>query len=494
MKHILAIDQSTSATKGILFDAVGRVVDRFGLSHRQIQAKPGWVEHDAGEIWNNVLGVVRHLAKGNQSAFSCLAALSIANQRETVVVFDRATGHPLHHALVWQDRRGAPFCQKLNRKGLGPVITRKTGLNLDTYFSGSKLHWLVRNHPDLARRLRNGSAVAGTMDAYLIHRLTGGRIFATDHTNASRTLLYNIHRLEWDKDLCRMFQVPVSALPETRESSACFGETDFCGLLPAKIPICGVMGDSQAALFAQQCFKPGQAKVTFGTGTSLLVNMGSKVQPAFPGGVTALAWVLKGQPTYATEGLISYSAATVEWLIQQMGLFQNSSELEPLARSLDDNGGVYLVPAFAGLRTPRWDPDARAAIVGLSAFAGRAHVARAALESIAYQIRDVLDAMKTGSGVRLKQICADGGPTQNDWLMQFTADITGVKLFLADKPEASAWGAAMQGLLGLGIHRNLKDLAELNSKSRQFKRHLPASLAKHRYLGWQKAVQRVLSN
>jgi glycerol kinase len=406
---ILALDQSTSATKAILFDATGRVLDKASRNHRQIYPQPGWVEHDAEEIWRNVLAVIRDIVRRNRSKLSKLAALSITNQRETVLVFDRKTGKPLHNALVWQDRRGDPVCARLMKLGHGPVVLRKTGLKIDTYFSASKLKWLIANKPALAAKLRLGTAVIGTIDTYLVHRLTSGNVFATDVTNASRTLLYDITQLRWDPRLCKLFDVPIRALPEVRESAARFGETNAGGILPKQIPIIGVMGDSQASLFAQRCYRPGMAKATFGTGTSVLLNIGNRFRVSEKSGVTALAWVWRGRPTYAFEGLINFSAATIEWLRNQLRLIQSAAEVEALATSVKDNGGVYLVPAFAGLSAPYWSPEARAAVVGMTAFTKKEHIVRAALEAIAYQVRDVLDGMRADAKVRLQSLHADGG-------------------------------------------------------------------------------------
>jgi glycerol kinase len=323
------------------------------------------------------------------------------------------------------------------------------------------LKWLIAEKPMLAAKLKNGTAVIGTIDSYLIHRLIGGRVFATDFTNASRTLLFDIGQLRWDESLCKLFNVPMKALPEVRESSARFGETDVAGILPKAIPIVGVMGDSQAALFAQNCFAAGTAKATFGTGTSILLNIGGKFKLSETGAVTALAWVLDGQPVYALEGIISFSAATIAWLKDQVGLIQSAAEVEKLAAGVADNGGVYLVPAFAGLSAPYWSPDTRAAIIGMTAHTGKAQIVRAAEESIAYQIRDALDMMRAAAKIKLKNLHADGGPTRDSFLMQFTADITRVNLQIADVAESSAWGAAMNGLLGLGIYRSLNELTKL---------------------------------
>ena len=492
MSFILAIDQSTSATKAVLFDARGKVLDKASRAHRQIYPQPGWVEHDAEEIWKNVLAVVREIAKRNPKKISKLVGLSIANQRETVVVFDRLTGKPLHNAIVWQCRRGAVICRKLHAQGHENFVRQKTGLKIDTYFSASKLKWLVAEKPALAAKLRDGSAVVGTIDTYLIHRLTGGKVFATDFTNASRTMLFDIGKLRWDEKLCRLFDVPLRALPEARECSAHFGETDVAGILPKPIPIVGVMGDSQASLFAQHCYRTGEAKATFGTGTSVLLNIGGKFQSSKSGAVTALAWVVKGKPTYALEGIINFSAATIEWVKNQLGLIQDASEVENMATSIADNGGVYLVPAFAGLSAPYWAPDARAAIVGMSGFTKREHIVRAAQEAIAYQIRDVLDMMSADAKVGLKTLQCDGGPTKNNFLMQFTADLTRTELKVSDVAESSALGAAMQGMLGLGIYKSLNELAKLPRKQKVFHPHMKTAEAKKLHDGWQRAVKRVL--
>lgn len=490
MKLILALDQSTSATKAVLFDTRGKALDKASRHHRQIYPRPGWVEHDTAEIWRNVLAVVREVVARNPTRISDIAGLSITNQRETVVVFDRATGKPLHHALVWLDRRSNTICQKLCRHR--ETVRRKTGLKLDPYFSAPKLKWLTAEKPAIARKLKNGKAVVGTMDTWLIHRLTGGEAFATDFTNASRTLLFNIDRLCWDLQLCKIFDVPMRALPEVRESTAHFGGTTVNGILPKEIPIVGVMGDSQASLFAQRCYRPGMAKATFGTGTSVLLNIGGKFKPSKRGAVTALAWVWQGKPIYAFEGIINFSAATIEWLRNQLELVKNAGEVEKLALRVPDNGGVYLVPAFAGLGAPYWEPDARAAVVGMTAHSNKAHVVRAALEAIAYQIRDVLDMMRADAKVNLQGLHADGGPTQNKFLMQFTADVTRTEIKVAHVAESSAWGVAMAGLLGLGICNSLSHLEKLPFLQTRFHPRIKAAEAEQLLAGWHSAVKRVL--
>jgi glycerol kinase len=514
MPCILALDQSTSATKALLFDTAGHCLDRESREHRQYYPQPGWVEHDAGEIWQNTLAVLRTLVarhcacsggpcppSGTQGVplpvgtadATEIAGLSLTNQRETIVVFDRATGRPLYPAIVWQDRRGNPLCAAQAAAGREPAIHARTGLKLDAYFSGSKLQWLVGYHPELRRQLAAGEALIGTIDAYLIYRLTGGAVFATDTTNASRTLLYDIGRLRWDEELCRWWDVPPAALPEVRESSARFGETTLDGALPRPLPICGVMGDSQASLFAQRCFQPGSAKVTFGTGSSVLLNIGSKLRLSERGVVTALAWVHRGVPTYAFEGIIISSAATLSWLRDQLGLVADLRELDRLALEISDNDGVYLVPAFSGLGLPHWQPAARAAIVGLSAHSDRRQVARAGLESIAYQVREALDAMRAEAGVPLRGLHGDGGTTINRFLMQFTADLTGVELRIATMADCSALGAALAGMLGLGVYRSLEEIAALPADATIFRPTMPPDRAQFLYAGWQRAVRQVLS-
>jgi glycerol kinase len=492
MPLLLAIDQSTSATKAVLFDAKGTVLDKASRDHRQIYPQPGWVEHDAEEIWRNVLAVIREVTARNRKKLSRLACLSITNQRETVLVFDRKTGRPLHNAIVWQCRRGDAICQKLIKRGHDKLVRRKTGLKIDTYFSASKLKWLIAEKPAIAAKLKSGHAVIGTIDAYLVHRLTGGNVFATDFTNASRTLLFDIGKLRWDPPLCKLFHVPMGALPEVRESAAQFGETDAGGILPKCVPIIGVMGDSQASLFAQRCYQPGMAKATFGTGTSVLLNIGKTPRISRKGAVTALVWVWRGQPTYAFEGIINFSAATIEWLRNQLGLIQSSTEVGALAMSVADNGGVYLVPAFAGLSAHYWSPDARAAIMGMTAHTRKAHIVRAALESIAYQMRDVLEMMRADSNIQLRKLHADGGPTRNKFLMQFTADMTRTELKVSEVAESSAWGAAMSGLLGLGICKSLEELTKLPHEATSFRPKMDGASARRLYDGWLAAVKRIL--
>jgi glycerol kinase len=459
--------------------------------HGQIYPQAGWVECDAEAIWQNVLGVVGELAARNSASVATAAALAITNQRETVVVFDRETGKPLHNAIGWQCRRGGPNCQKLREAGHEELVRRKTGLKLDTYFSGSKLQWLICEEPQIRRRLENGEALIGTIDTYLIYRLTKTAVFATDPTNASRTLLYDVSRLRWDEELCGLFDVPTRALAEVRESFSEFGTTNANGVLPNELCICGVMGDSQASLFAQGCYEPGTAKATFGSGTSVLLNTGDRFERSDRGGVSALAWVWKGRPTFALEGIINYSSATIAWLKDQLGLIDDPARTAAMAEAVEDNGGVYFVPAFGGLSAPYWSPNARAAIVGMTAHATKEHIVRAALEAIAYQIRDALDSMSL-NGATPRLLYVDGRPTSNEFLMQFTADIIRAELVVADVPESSARGAALAAMLGQGIVGSLADLASMSREVRRFQPKMDCDRVEQLYTGWKTAVNRVL--
>ena len=492
MALFLALDQSTSATKALLFDADGHALDREAREHRQHYPQPGWVEHAADEIWQNTLTVLTTLLDRHAARREEIASLSITNQRETVVVFDRATGAPLHRAVVWQCRRGDEFCAAHRAAGREPLIHGRTGLKLDAYFSASKLQWLVQHRPELRAKINDGTALIGTIDTYLIYRLTQGRVFATDHTNASRTLLFDITRLCWDEELCGWWEVPRLALPEVRESTAAFGETKLEGKLTQPLPIRGVMGDSQASLFAQRCFTPGAAKVTFGTGSSLLLNIGTQPRFSQHGVLTALALVHAGKPTYAFEGIVISSAATLTWLRDQLGLAPDIEALERMARDVTDNGGVYLVPAFTGLGFPHWRPDARAIITGLSSHSNRHHLARAAFESIAYQIRDALDAMRLEAGLLIGPLHADGGPTVSRFLMQFTADIVGAELRVATMADCSPLGAVFAAQLGAGLRTNFTAFNDLDLRDTEYAPAMVGDCSAKLYHGWQCALQQTI--
>lgn len=490
MRAMLAIDQSTSATKAVLLDVNGRVLDRVSREHRQHYPQAGWVEHDAEEIWRNLLAICRLVLQRKPGAECELTHISIANQRETIVIFERRTGRPMYPAIVWQCRRGMQLCARQAELGRAEDIRERTGLVVDTYFSASKLQWLIREHADLAAQLRRNDALIGTMDTYLIYRLTDGAVFATDHTNASRTLLYDIQALRWDEELCAWWEVPRDSLAQVRPSDETFGETTLGGALTRPVPIRGVMGDSQAALFAHRCLESGSAKVTFGTGSSVLLNVGRNRPRGVKGSMASLAWVLDGEPTYALEGIITCSAGTLNWLRDQLGVIDEVAQCETVARSVSGDQGVYVVPAFAGLAAPYWQAEARAAIVGLTAHSDRRHVVRAGLESMAYQVRDVLEMMREESGVELREIHAGGGPAANTFLMQFVADIVGVSLRVATLADQSAVGAALVGARGSSL------IAEDSSAMPDelvYIRTMAPTLAEKQYAGWRRAVGQVLA-
>jgi glycerol kinase len=488
----LALDQSTSASKALLFDRNGKLLDRESKNHQQHYPQPGWVEHDAEEIWQNCLEVLRVLLERHPEKWDAIESLSISNQRETTLVWNRETGLPRHRAIVWQCRRSTALCEAHFAAGSDKLIQEKTGLRLDAYFSGSKLQWMAEHHEGLAESMASGETVAGTIDAYLVHRLTKGAVLATDHTNASRTLLFDIGKLQWDEELCALFQVPSKALPEVREPTASFGTTDLDGFFPRPLPIQGIMGDSQASLFAQRCYEPGAAKVTFGTGSSILLNIGAEMRFSERGVVTTLAWVHDGVPTYAFEGIIISSASTLEWLKNQLGIITDPKECETLARELEDNQGVYLVPAFTGLGLPHWKPNARAAIVGLSSQSDRRHIVRAALESIAYQIQDALEAMRADAGVELRRLHGDGGPTANRFLMQFVADLAAVELHVNTMSECSPLGAVLAGMLGRGLYASMAEIAAAPRQDKIYAPEASPEAVSKAFDGWQEAVKQVL--
>ena len=488
----LVIDQSTSSTKAMLFTPDGRLMDQEWLLHRQIYPSAGWVEHDAEEIFKNTLNTASSLLQRHLEQWNNIVALSITNQRETFVIFDRETGRPIHNAIVWQCRRGDDICKQLVSAGNEEIVHNLTGLKIDTYFPASKLRWLLDARADLRIKIKDGSALFGTIDTYLIYRLTSGKVYATDHTNASRTLFYDIEKLGWSQDLCKVFGLDLGVLPDVRESTAWYGDTDLNGSLDRRIPICGVMGDSQAALFAQRCFKPGGAKVTFGTGSSILLNIGHEKRLSAQGTVTALGWVLQGQPTYAFEGIINFTGATISWMRDQLQLIENPNETETLARSVSGSDGVYFIPAFVGLSAPYWRADVRAAILGMSPSTTRAHIVRAALESIGYIVTDVLKAMGEDAGIKLSTVHADGGAVRNAFLMQFVADLNQLKVRAAQTPELSALGAVFNGCLGMQVHNSLEDLEKLPFGFVKYTASMEAGRAEELFAGWRSAVQQVL--
>lgn len=461
---IIAIDQSTSATKIMLFNENCEMMRRVNTNHQQYYPQVGWVEHDAEEIYRNVLEGISELLK-NEDSDSITYSLAITNQRETVVVWNKYTGRPVYNAVVWQCMRGADFCNELKQQGYSEMVQAKSGLLIDPYFSASGVKWILDNVKGARCAADNGDLLMGTIDSWLIWKLTGGKRHVTDYTNASRTLLMNIHNLQWDDDLLDLFTIPRSMMAEILPCDAIFGDTTIAGLLKKPILITGVLGDSHGALTGQMCFEAGLGKTTYGTGSSVMVNIGEKIVPAPEGLVTSVGFAALGKVFYAFEGNIHCTGATIKWLEQKLRLISSPDEIEEQATSVEDNGGVYFVPAFVGLGAPWWNSDVKAAISGITLGTERAHLLRAALESIAYQVNDLVKTMTFQAGIDLKEIRVDGGPTKNKFLMQFQADCLRVPIDCSDIEEASALGAVVMNGIARGVWSSFEQVATLR-KSR----------------------------
>ena len=489
MRCVLALDQGTTSSRAIVFDENARVRAVAQKEFRQIYPQPGWVEHDPAEIWATQSGVMYEALAKAQVAARDVAAIGIANQRETTVVWDRSSGRPIANAIVWQDRRTADICDRLRAQGAAELISRKTGLVLDAYFSGTKVQWLLDHVPGARERAKRGELAFGTIDTWLVWHLTGGRVHATDPSNASRTLLFDIHRGEWDEELCTLLDVPRALLPQVVPSSGVLGATM---LESEEVPIAGIAGDQQAALFGQACLTPGLAKNTYGTGCFLLLNTGTRAVASHNNLLTTVAWRRgAGQALeYALEGSVFIGGAVVQWLRDGLGLVRSASEIEGLAASVDDNGGVYLVPAFAGLGAPHWDAYARGAIFGLTRGVTAAHLARAALESIAYQSADVLDAMQKDAGITLAELRVDGGATANNLLMQFQADVLGVPVVRPMVLETTALGAAYLAGLATGVWKSADAIGANWQVDRRFEPKMARERVTHLRERWTKAVER----
>jgi glycerol kinase len=494
---ILSLDQGTTSSRAIVFDRSGRIVGAAQEEFPQIYPRPGWVEHDPEAIWRSQIATAQQALERASIRPAQVAALGITNQRETVVVWDRDTGEPLHNAIVWQCRRTAPMCDRLRAAGWTDPIRDRTGLVVDAYFSGTKLSWLLQNVPGLRQKAEQGRALFGTIDSFLIWRLSGGKLHITDATNASRTMMFNIHTLEWDDEILAELGIPRGMLPEVRPSSQVYGSTAAglyggASLLSAGIPIAGAAGDQQAALFGQTCFLPGQAKNTYGTGCFLLLNTGSRAVASERGMLTTIGWQLgeAGPVVYALEGSVFVSGAAIQWLRDGLGIIGNAAESEALAASVEDTGGVYFVPAFVGLGAPYWDAYARGTIVGLTRGSDRRHLARAALESICYQSRDVLEAMSSDSGIHLQALRADGGAAANNLLMQLQADLLGVPVQRPAVTETTALGAAYLAGLAVGYWSDQEEIAALWQVSAEFEPAMTPDRRDHLYAGWQRAVER----
>ncbi len=487
-RFILALDQGTTGSRAIVVDPDGAVRGSGYVELPQYYPKPGWVEHDAGEIWETTTRAIGQALGAARITAAEIAAVGITNQRETAMLWERAAGRPIHRAIVWQCRRTAPFCERLKSEGHEALFRHKTGLMLDPYFSGTKIRWLLDEVPGARQRAERGELCFGTIDSWLLWRLTGGAVHATDPTNASRTLCFDIRTLRWDEGLCKILGVPAAILPEVRPSAGAFGET-AAGVLPAGIPVTGIAGDQQSALFGQCCFEPGMAKNTYGTGCFILLNTGARPVASEHGLLTTVAWQIGGATTYALEGSVFIGGAVVQWLRDGLGIIGTAAESEALAESVADAGGVYLVPAFTGLGAPYWDPYARGALVGLTRGTTKAHIARAALEAVAYQNRDVLDAMAQDSGAPLAALRVDGGAAANNFLCQFQADVLNVEVLRPAVTETTAMGAAFLAGVGAGLW-TAADLAGRWRLERRF-RPSPGSASRAAgYAGWRRAVER----
>lgn len=490
MKYTIAIDQSTSATKAMLFDADGKIIASTSKEHQQYYPQVGWVEHDAEEILENTLVVVSDLLQNNPDAINHIVSVAITNQRETVLVWDKRTGKPIYNAVVWQCNRGIQLCEDLIAKGYESMVSSKTGLIINSYFSASGVNWILNNVENARVDAEAGHLLFGTIDTWLIWNLTNKHVHATDYTNASRTLLFNINTLQWDNDLLAMFEIPACMMPELKACDAFFGLTTFNKLI-SEVPIAGVLGDSHGALAGQMCFSPGMGKATYGTGSSIMINIGEKPMPAPKGLVCSVAFAACNKIYYAFEGNIHCTGATIKWLQDDLKLIQSANETEELANSVESTEGVYFVPAFAGLGAPWWDSDAKALICGMTRGTNKAHIVRAALESIAYQVKDLMDLIHA-SGVALSELRVDGGPVKNKFLMQFQADMLQASINRSPIQEASAFGAFLMGHFALKRWDALADAEQLRTTNDYITATMDTEKLKKMHDGWQMAVKRTL--
>ncbi len=489
-KYVLALDQGTTSSRAILFDKNGNAIASAQKEFKQYFPKPGWVEHDPMEIWNSQLEVARQVLNENKVSAKDIAAIGITNQRETTVVWNRATGKPIHNAIVWQDRRTASICDKLKKKGLEKDFAKRTGLVVDAYFSGTKVQWILDNVKGARQQAEKGELAFGTVDSWLVWNLTGGKAHITDYSNASRTLLFNIVDLKWDKTLLKALDVPASVLPEVKNSSELYAETEAT-LFGGAIPIAGMAGDQQAALFGQACFAPGMAKNTYGTGCFMLMNTGEKFVQSKKGLLTTIAWGIDGKVEYALEGSIFIAGAAIQWLRDGLKLIDESPDSEYFAMKVPDTAGVVVVPAFAGLGAPYWDMYARGAIFGLTRGTTKEHIIRATLDSLAYQTKDVLDAMQADSKIELKALRVDGGACANDLLMQFQADILGVDVQRPKVIETTALGAAYLAGIAVGFYKK-SDISKNWLVDKTFNPNMPNGKRSKLYKKWQKAIERTM--
>jgi glycerol kinase len=491
-KYIIALDQGTTSSRSIVFDKHGNIISVAQKEFRQIFPQPGWVEHDAEEIWSTQFGTMAEAVAKAGITMKQAAAIGITNQRETTVVWERSTGKPIYNAIVWQDRRTAAFCDELKNAGHAKMIQQKTGLVIDAYFSATKLKWILDNVKGAREKAEHGDLAFGTIDSWLVWKLSAGNVHVTDVSNASRTMLLNIHTCQWDDELLKLFDIPKAILPEVKPSSKIYGTTG--NVVPEiKIPIAGIAGDQQAALFGQMCTKPGMVKNTYGTGCFMLMNTGAKAIESKNNLLTTIAWQIDGKTEYALEGSVFIAGAVVQWLRDSLKIIHTSSEVEKLAATVNDSEGVYIVPAFAGLGTPHWNQHARGSIFGLTRGSSNAHVAKAALDSIAYQVYDVLKAMEADAGINIAELRVDGGATVNNSLMQFQSDILNTKVIRPKITETTALGAAYLAGLAVGYWRNVEEIQKQWQADTSFVPAMQQEKRNELVNGWQRAVRSAIS-
>ncbi len=494
-QRIIAIDQSTSSTKALLFDESCKMLARTNVDHKQYYPQTGWVEHDAEEIYQNMVEAIRKLMTEVNLHFSLVPntfSLAITNQRETAVVWNKTTGKPIANAVVWQDTRGAELCRELRSKGMAQKVFDKSGLLIDPNFSAAGIKWLLDNIEGAREQASKGELLMGTIETWLIWKLTGGSVHATDYTNASRTMLFNIHTMQWDDELLQMFDIPRCMMPELKPCDAIYGETTVEDIFPNPIQIAGVLGDSHGALVGQMCFEKGSGKVTYGTGSSVMVNIGEEPKQAPEGLVTSVGFSALGKTYYGFEGNIYSTGATLKWICDQLQLIGKPSEMEALATSVGDNGGVYIVPAFSGLGAPWWQSDVKGAVFGLTFATTKAHFLRAALESIAYQIKDLVDVMARATGGHLKEIAADGGPTKNQFLMQFQADMLETPVVCTEVDDASALGAVIMNGFARGLWKSFDEVAGFRKVTQVYQPKAKSQKLTALYEGWLGAVGQLI--
>jgi len=491
-KYIMALDQGTTSSRAVIFDHNGSIISMASKEFKQIYPKPGWVEHNPTEIYSSQIEIARDaLSKANLTAVD-IVSIGITNQRETTILWDKKTGKPIYNAIVWQCRRTAPICDQLKKKGLAEIIQKKTGLVVDAYFSGTKIKWILDNVKGVRERAKKGEVLFGTVDSWLIWNLTGGKVHVIDYSNASRTMIFNIHQLDWDEEILEEMDIPKAILPQPLPSSYVYGNTDK-EIFGVEIPISGDAGDQQAALFGQACYEPGMAKNTYGTGCFILMNTGGKIVSSKNGLLTTIAWGVNGKVEYALEGSIFIAGAVVQWLRDELRMINSSEEIEKYALKVKDTNGVYLVPAFVGLGAPYWDMYARGTIVGLTRGANKEHILRAAEESIAYQSRDVLEIIQKDSGIGLKKLKVDGGAVRDNFLMQFQSDILGVPVVRPQVIETTALGAAYLSGLAVGYWKDKEEIAQKWKVDKEFSPNMDEKIKEKLYKGWKKAVSRSLS-